>query len=477
MKKTIADRQEQNEKRQKIEVSDGVVVDDDDDTCTAIVANDDMDDAASSLNTTTAATVTSTTTQYHHFGMSDDEFCAYMAEQLQQHPLAHDFPQLFEKAPRCMTQWRKRFRNNPPLWRRLFDKDRVMKEFIEAVPVLDAVVRLIAANDAATDKQQQYTIVDLCSGKGYLSMLLSELLPPQKIFRIVLMDKAFAMRNQQPQSHHINWEHIYGEQPPQPRPDSENDAAAAATATTSTSSPSATYYDTWPISLDASKQDLKASRQLKAIPQHWFSQDRPAIVLAIHLCGILSLRAIQLFNDNPETVQFLALKPCCLPGMIHVKRHEVFQVGNHSFDAAEVCVHGKWKQNKWVGGPPRKHIQSKFQVWAQHLYRGIAVVDEQNQEFDNDNDDDDGGKCDGDNKKKPKDESGDIAGTTSTTKENSDTGRKLHCRVMVQQGGGFQNDFLFAQRTPMTDSVWEQLQCHQVRDTDATDANTSLNET
>jgi Methyltransferase domain len=376
-------------------------------------------------------------TSENHFSMSDDEFCAYMAAQLQQHPLSKDFPGIFEKAPRCITKWRRRFADNPALWKRLFDKDRVTKEFIEAVPVLDAVVRLIAAKTSNDNKQ--YTIVDLCSGKGYLSMLLSELLPPEKVFRIILMDKAFAMRNQQLKPHHINWEHIYGVIP-------REDDSLNAGAPSSVSSPP-TYYDTWPISLDASKQDLKASRQLANIRQHHFSKEHPAIILAIHLCGTLSLRAVQLFNDNPDVVHFLALKPCCLPGMVHAKRHEIFQLGNHQFDAKEVCIHGKWKQNKWVGGPPRSHIQQKFQVWAQHLYCGIIVEDA-----------------------KAKVE--ETSTTSNNNNNNNDTvvitARKLHCRVMVQQGGGFQNDFLFAQRTPTTAAVWEHLQPYQVSNTAAT---------
>ncbi|KAG7344528.1 methyltransferase domain containing protein [Nitzschia inconspicua] len=385
--------------------------------------------------------------------MSDDEFCAFMEGQLQQHPLSKDYPDIFAKAPQCMTQWRRRFQDNPPLWRRLFDRDRVTKEFIEAVPVLDAVVRLIESQTttSGTTTEKKYTIVDLCSGKGYLSMLLSELLTPSKVSRIVLMDKAFPMRNQQPQSHHINWEHIYGDRPTiVNKQQQEKEKETNIKGTTSTSS---TYYETWPISLDTSKQDLKASRQLANIPHHYFSTEHPAIILAIHLCGTLSLRAVQLFNDNPDTVHFLALKPCCLPGMVHVKRHEIFRLGHHSFDSNEVCIHGKWKQNKWVGGPPRSHLQDKFQVWSNHLYCGIVETDDKN--------DDCGG---GGNAKPTKEEDDDENAPAAPDR----SGRKIHCRIMVQQGGGFQNDFLFAQRHPTTDTVWEHLKRYQVQDTEPT---------
>jgi hypothetical protein len=394
-------------------------------------------EVTSSTTTTSNDTVDVATTSNHsenHLLMSDDEFCVYMSSQLQQHALADEFPEIFSKAPHCWTNWRRRFSDNPPLWRRLFDKDRVIKEFVEAVPVLDAVVKLIQQQ---TTTDRQYHIIDLCSGKGYLSMLLSELLPASKVLRIVLMDKAFPMRNQQPQSHHINWEHIYGERP------KEEKKNQMSTPSTTSLSPPLTYYDTWPIPLDTSKQDLKASRQLVNIQRHYLSKEHPAIILAIHLCGSLSLRAIQLFNDNPDTVHFLALKPCCLPGMVHAKRHEIFHIGGHQFDSKEVCIHGKWKQNKWVGGPPRSHIQHKFQTWSHHLYCGIISANENGVTV------------------QDKNETGDN--NNVGPKPSNIVSRKMHCRVMVQQNGGFQNDFLFAQRPPpTTDTMWTKLLPYQV---------------
>jgi hypothetical protein len=408
---------------------------------------------------------TTISTCNNHLSMSDDEFCSYMSSQLQQHALAKDFPEIFSRAPQCITNWRRRFSDNPPLWRRLFDKDRVIKELIEAVPVLDAVVRLINQQQQQEEEiktdTRQYHIIDLCSGKGYLSMLLSELLPSSKVLRIVLMDKAFPMRDQQPQAHHINWEHIYGEQPMENKKQVSTPSTTTVSSSSSSSSSSSTpstYYETWPISLDTSKQDLKSSRQLVNIRRHYLSKEHPAIILAIHLCGTLSLRAIQLFNDNPETVHFLALKPCCLPGMVHAKRHEIFEIGGYQFDSKEVCMHGKWKQNKWVGGPPRSHILQRFQVWSRHLFCGIM-------------DDNDNGvvrvtvqeetKAGNDNVGQP---SSDTATATEhvSTNTTTTTSRKLHCRVMVQQDGGFQNDFLFAQRAPITDDIWKQLQPYQV---------------
>jgi hypothetical protein len=55
------------------------------------------------------------------------------------------------------------------LWNRLFDKDRVKKEFLEAIPVLDAVKRLVQnSSNSSSTPPKKYTIVDLASGKGML---------------------------------------------------------------------------------------------------------------------------------------------------------------------------------------------------------------------------------------------------------------------------------------------------------------------
>ena len=128
--------------------------------------------------------------------------------------------------------------------------------------------------------------------------------------------------------------------------------------------------------------------------------------MAIHLCGTLSLKAVELFNRNID-IKFFCLKPCCLPGMVHAKRHEIFQLGGHSFDAKEVCMAGKWKRNQWIG-PPRSVTKTYFERWADNLFRGIDETDAQ----------------------------------------------KSKRTIMVQTKGGYQNEFLYAQRVPeRSDSI------------------------
>lgn len=481
---------------------------------------DDDDDVAADGAPFPASTVSSSTTssqQHHHhhhyYGTTDEDFLNLIATELQKkYPIiSRDYPTIVEKIPSIITKWRRRFRGNVAVWKRIFHIDHIIKEFIEAVPVIDTVYRLIdhstriSNDDINSDdentklkkkkQQKQFTIIDLASGKGYLSMILSELLPLEKVFRIVLMDKAWPMRNLQPTSNNINWEHIYGktnvgnmgsEKDDETDDDvvvpitvdvtEEDDELSTANETSWTAqgsreeTPAKTYYDTWPIALDTSKQDLKHSRQLKKIQEHYLSNpDHPVIILAIHLCGTLSMKAVQLFNDNPKTVHFLALKPCCLPGMVHAKRHEIFHLGDHSFPAHEVCIHGKWKKNTWTGGPPRNHIEQRFQCWSNHLYCGILNED-------NVDDDDDGVVVSGDDDKTKQTPDGNLLLSPSSSthappslslkqqqqQQHNRPIRKIHTRVMVQQGGGFQNDFLFAERDPHTTEIWTELERRKV---------------
>lgn len=167
------------------------------------------------------------------FGLSDAEFETLLARALQQSPMYHEYLTVFQAAPKIMTEWRQRYRGNPALWKRLFQKDRVIKEFVEAAPIIDAVKRLV--DDAVLVNGQQFTIFDLACGRGYLSMTLSHLLPPEKVKKLVLVDKQWPMHNMTPKPHHISWTHIYGS-----HKKVEDQSIPC-------------YFDTWPIELHTSK--------------------------------------------------------------------------------------------------------------------------------------------------------------------------------------------------------------------------------
>ena len=60
------------------------------------------------------------------------------------------------------------------------------------------------------------------------------------------------------------------------------------------------------------------------------------LVLAIHLCSTLAIKAIEMFNECKE-IALLVLKPCCLPGRVHVHQQRkaaigwAFSNGHHFF--------------------------------------------------------------------------------------------------------------------------------------------------
>ena len=55
---------------------------------------------------------------------------------------------------------------------------------------------------------------------------------------------------------------------------------------------------------------------MRGLGKHLFRRcSGPVLILGVHLCGTLSLRAVDLFNQHPQA-RLLILKPCCLPGMV-----------------------------------------------------------------------------------------------------------------------------------------------------------------
>eukprot|EP00523_Entomoneis_sp_CCMP467_P007587 CAMPEP_0168725490 /NCGR_PEP_ID=MMETSP0724-20121128/4182_1 /TAXON_ID=265536 /ORGANISM="Amphiprora sp., Strain CCMP467" /LENGTH=443 /DNA_ID=CAMNT_0008772279 /DNA_START=3 /DNA_END=1334 /DNA_ORIENTATION=- len=378
--------------------------------------------------------------------MSQESFQSWIADQLQSaNPIVSQKYEHFLAGeswsiPACIAHWRHRFHGNPALWKRLFSKGRVVKEVVEALPIVQGVVRFVTQQHeqlVANNTRREAIVVDLCSGKGYLSMLLSEMLsrklqPEDErnnnsgdmdngnedgendadpstsatstglfIRKFVLIDKQWPLHGDAnvASPHHINWEHIYG------------------------TCPQTGQQYQWPIPLQTSKQNLKAGRTAKVLSERLFEAHKEEgeeppiiIVLAVHLCGTLSIKAVEMFNDHPETVQWMALKPCCLPPPVFIKQKHVFTLGQHCFPAKDVCSGGRWKSNVWHG-PPRHTLQAKFQVWVENLFGGIDLAKASATEHENNNDDHD-----------------------------DHPGEKCKVKVPVQAEGGYQNSFLFAER-------------------------------
>lgn len=78
----------------------------------------------------------------------------------------------------------------------------------EVLPVVAEVMHYVLYQHKPSNGK--LTIVDLCSGVGYLSILLGELLKDHKdsIARFVLVDIMFPQRNRETKPHHINPDHI-----------------------------------------------------------------------------------------------------------------------------------------------------------------------------------------------------------------------------------------------------------------------------
>ena len=81
---------------------------------------------------------------------SDDEstFSAWLASQLAEAPSAHLHEELFADVHACVLRWRRRYRGNPRLWRSL-KAERIVKEVVEAAPVLTAAREVVACADGA----------------------------------------------------------------------------------------------------------------------------------------------------------------------------------------------------------------------------------------------------------------------------------------------------------------------------------------
>lgn len=191
------------------------------------------------------------------------------------------------------------------------------------------------------------TILDLCSGVGFLGMLLVELLPPERVHACVLMDLAWPMKGGTPEGQkgekkrtQLNWDHVY-DLP-------------------------------WPATLTTRRSDLKtASTHKQILGKILEPAPGPAFILGIHLCGMLSIRAVETFNTGPKCVG-LALKPCCLPSPQYAKERVRWRLGAHSFDAKDVCMWGKYNKNQWQG-PPKAMLESRFRTWANNLHRGMLA--------------------------------------------------------------------------------------------------------
>ena len=159
------------------------------------------------------------------------DFGRWITKKFQESQFYEAKKSLYDRAISIVLSWRNRFEDHPDIITRIMKGrgHRMLKEFEECVPVIE---KTMMAVQQTSDESPSITIVDLCSGFGYLSMFLSDLLPPERISRIVLIDKQFPHSSAPSSSsaqgdydsdaeidgagaeiedRHINWSHMKGE--------------------------------------------------------------------------------------------------------------------------------------------------------------------------------------------------------------------------------------------------------------------------
>lgn len=331
---------------------------------------------------------------------NEGEFKNWIGNKIRDCSLYSSYKDLFDRAIDIIVGWQDRYRSRPDIWSRFTKGNchRLIKELCESAPVIDKVLTNVSNMHLGLKKGglSQVTVLDLCSGFGFLSMFLSELLPPERVNRILLIDKMWSRHAYSRGDAEIDGilpqtESVADDQAiPSLAAD---DVALQQEETTGTNvttdeKQKATkqyinadhitgeFYRQWPIPMTPSHQDIKSRASLRSMQRVVVDRaavNGPLIILGIHLCGILSLRALDIFNSNLKHTQLFVLKPCCLPALLHSKRQEVFQVGRHSFPAADVCAAGKWvakSKGAWTG-PPRNHLEKRFYCWCDNLLCGI----------------------------------------------------------------------------------------------------------
>eukprot|EP00232_Nephroselmis_pyriformis_P013222 CAMPEP_0182882932 /NCGR_PEP_ID=MMETSP0034_2-20130328/18084_1 /TAXON_ID=156128 /ORGANISM="Nephroselmis pyriformis, Strain CCMP717" /LENGTH=380 /DNA_ID=CAMNT_0025016051 /DNA_START=35 /DNA_END=1174 /DNA_ORIENTATION=+ len=274
-------------------------------------------------------------------GQTQEDFDEWVNEEVAKWPVTEQYPDLAGRVAGVICGLRKRLfaQGETNTWIRLIKGGRMLKEFSESLPVVTRVLDYVERVELG--EGEQVTIIDLCSGVGYMSILLAELLAGSpKVARFVLIDYQFPLLNTPTQPHHINPEHL--------------------------------NKDLFPFELTHRKYDLKSSSVLRQIQKHIISRSNgPLVVLGIHLCSILSIRAVQFYNDNPRCTM-LALKPCCLPPWILAQQKYVWTFGGQELAAKDVAGEGKYNKGKWKG-PRKETLAPRFKTWAEGLFAGIDV--------------------------------------------------------------------------------------------------------
>jgi hypothetical protein len=226
-------------------------------------------------------------------------------------PSYEQFPDLMQRCRLIVTLWHDTFSiEDKHLWKKM--KRNLPKELNESAFILD---EMISVCNMLPDGNDPITIIDMCSGVGYLSMFLSHLLPAEKVGRIIPIDVLFAAHNNA--SATIDSTKKTDDSLQQ---DGKVEEEAKSSSPTCHLSVRHLSSDIHPIPIKSRKANIKKGRELRQISKYCVSSaPGPVIILGVHLCKSLSVHTTRLFTMNSNASR-LYLKPCCLPGRKDLQR-------------------------------------------------------------------------------------------------------------------------------------------------------------
>ena len=205
---------------------------------------------------------------------------------LPQTVVAQAFPTEAADATRAAEAWAARM--PPAVFARVCKGPRLVKEMQEALPVLHRVRSHLDTLDPADGP---VTVLDLCSGFGYLSMLLAETLPPDRVARIWLIDRAWPLGGE---------------------------AGGASQSYMSTQHLQSSM--AWRVPLRAVRCNIKKKGDRHKLDALVAAAPGPVLCCGIHLCGALSIRAVDLFNSHPQVCR-TPLRHCAVSQARRVSMH------------------------------------------------------------------------------------------------------------------------------------------------------------
>lgn len=111
------------------------------------------------------------------------------------------------------------------------------------------------------------------------------------------------------------------------------------------------------------QQDVLAANFVEELVHRLVLVARPTVILGMHLCGLLSERAISAFQGS-ENARVCVLSPCCLPNLADAPRHLLPVYGTG---------HRLRRQGLRNEGNEKVH-RMQYEAWCQHLSAMLREV-------------------------------------------------------------------------------------------------------